>query len=434
MAPPLEPPSTVKPGPAGARWASDPHGVPEGPGQESLLSPFLQRVAHQTQCDAELLGVRHSQRKLADTTEHRPAYDDQKAAWHQKSPQAYEEAATAADKLAAAVMHSSGSLYQAQSQRDTQEDHAQRQPRLHQPAHAPSKESCQPRCHPGLLVSASQQSQGMLAACLDQHHYQPVHSLDSVSYASQHMASASQPKVQTSAGHTDDRKADRESAGSVQGQQHRQVGQQEHSFDGRQHQSPSSRQSIRQCHQRGAASHSLSSDHNAGITPSSQQASNSLEAHSRRVAHPVRPAASLVTQCAKAGSIISHDARSAADDSPTDQAPALKKLPEWLDMSTSDPVESPAESEACQRKRKKSGWSSPAGSHWSAASGSSSRNSSNSSSLDQRQLRGERSVHQPASESMMVAVQLPSPLPDSSSEGDVLLTQTFTRLQIAEHC
>ena len=422
MAPPLEPPSTVKPMPAGARAASDPQGVSEGQNAEPLLSPFLQRVAHQMQCDAQLLGIRHDHRKLEGTVEHRPSCDNQKAAQNQQSPEDYTKAATTANELAGAVLHSSNSLHGTHShlQRDSHQEGAQGHFRPHLPAQGSFKEVCQPRCHPDLLDLESQQSRGTPAVRPSQHRQQPMHLLGPASHASQHPASASMRKPQARAGH-----ADRGSAGSVQQQQHRQVRQQQHGSDAGQQHSPGSRQSIRQCHQHAAGLQSLSSGHDADMTPGSQQASNSLEAHSRHVRHLVRPAASLATQRTEAGSTIRHDARSGRGDSPIGHTPASEELPGCLDMSSTGVVEFPSESEASQRKKKKGSGSSPAGSV-ATSSGSS------GASLDQRQLHGGQSMHEAASESIMAPLQLPSPLLDSNSEGALLLTQTFHRLPILD--
>lgn len=58
MAPPLEPPSTVKPLPAGGtRAARYPLAAAEDGSNRPQLSPFLRCVAHQMQLDSEVLNV-----------------------------------------------------------------------------------------------------------------------------------------------------------------------------------------------------------------------------------------------------------------------------------------------------------------------------------------------------------------------------------------
>lgn len=71
MAPPLEPPSTAKPLPAGVtRAAGYPLAAAEDGSNRPQLSPFLRRVAHQMQLDSEVLNVSQSDRQLGAIIAH----------------------------------------------------------------------------------------------------------------------------------------------------------------------------------------------------------------------------------------------------------------------------------------------------------------------------------------------------------------------------
>ena len=211
--------------------------------------------------------------------------------------------------------------------------------------------------------------------------------------------------------------------GSVQQQQ-----QQWQPGSEQQQHSPSSRQSAVQSpsdHQgTGLMSWSV---HLSGRTtsPSSQQASNSIEADSRLVAAWAKPAATLVTQCADAGSRIKQGGKSARHDSPLGHPLLSHKLPEQSGVSSPIADRAAPESGAPEGKEQpgSSGYvKRPA---WADEDTSStSTSSSSSSSTLEQQCSGAASsvssVHQTASQSMMLLLELPSPMPDSSSEGTAL--------------
>ena len=216
--------------------------------------------------------------------------------------------------------------------------------------------------------------------------------------------------------------------GSVQQQpQQRQPGnvQQQHS--------PSSRQSAMQSPSGHKGTGSMPwSVHASGHTtsPSSQQASNSVEADIRQVAAWARPAASLVTQCADAGSRIKQGAKAAGHDSPLGRPLPSQKLPGQSGVSSPITDRSAPEFGAPQGKERPgpSGWGArvkkPVWAEEDTTRTTTSISSSSSSNSLEQQCSGAASsalsAHHTASQSMMLPLELPSPLPGSTSEGSAL--------------
>ena len=216
--------------------------------------------------------------------------------------------------------------------------------------------------------------------------------------------------------------------------------QQQQQPDGVQQHSPGSRQS---------AVHSLNRRHHyAGSTPgsvglsgystspSSQQASNSMKGHSRHAGPSARPAALFVTQCAEAGSSIKHGAKPARHDSALGHPVPSQKLPDQSGASMSSTGRSASESRVPQGKErpglpnlsecvKGDAWADEGTT--STATGISS--SSSSSTLDQKCLGAASSMHQTALQSMMVPLELPSPMPDRRSEGTALPIRSSAGVQ-----
>lgn len=175
-------------------------------------------------------------------------------------------------------------------------------------------------------------------------------------------------------------------------------------------------------------------------SPSSQQASNSMESDSRRVAAWARPAASLVTQCADAGSSMKQGAKSARHNSPLCHPLPSQKLPEQPGVASPSPGRSASESGAPQGKEQPgpSGWGAGvkrpvwADEDTTRTTTSSNSSGSSSSALEQQYsgaASSASSVHQTASQSMMLPLELPSPMLDSSSEGNALPIRTQRRNQ-----
>ena len=212
--------------------------------------------------------------------------------------------------------------------------------------------------------------------------------------------------------------------------------QQQQQPDGAQQHSPSSRQSAmhspRRHHIGGSTPWSLSLS-GCSTSPSSQQASNFIKGDSRHVSPSARPAALLITQSAEAGSSMKHGVKSARHDSASGQPLPSQKPPDESGASSPTTDRSASQSTLPEGKERPglSGWPAHVGrGGWndkginsttkSISSDSSSSSSSSSSSLDRQSMGAALSMPQTASQSMMVPPELPSPMPDSSSEGTAL--------------
>ena len=431
MAPPLEPPSTIKPVPAGVTWAAlDPPVASGDQSNRPQLSPFLRRVAHQMQL--ELPNFSH--RPRGDMVTEIACTSHQKSEQGQRPSHPEGGAATAAytgnDPVSHAASHRS-----AQSQLTRHQDHAERKHQLQVPGQCLVTEPACPRPCDGLLgdLLASQQPPGKLAAAPAQHTYASLPSRPCVAGAHQQATAAHQCRQHLTTAHGKGSTTVSSSAGLSQ-QQHRPDDGQHRPDDGQRH-SPSSRQSAVYSPHHGTASLpcSIGRLSTVGTSPSSQQASNSLKPDSRHVGRFAKPAALLVTQCAETGSSIRHGAESVRHEPPLAHAVPSQKLLDQLIASTSSGGRSASESGVPQGKEQPGppGWDININRHaWvdegtnsttKSSSGSSSSSSSGSSStLDHQCLGAVSSVHQTASQSMMVPLELPSPMPDSSSEGDTL--------------
>ena len=195
--------------------------------------------------------------------------------------------------------------------------------------------------------------------------------------------------------------------------------------------SPSSRQSavhspIRRHHGAGSMPCSMSLS-GCSTSPSSQQASNSTKGHSRHVSPSTKPAASLVTQCAQAGSSIKRGAKSGRRDSALGHPVPSQKLPDQSGALTPSTGRSLSESKFPHPKEWPglSGWPARGKGDACADEGinSTTRSSSSSGTLDQQCLGSVLRMQQTASQSLMVPLELPSPMLDSSSEGTALPIQ-----------
>ena len=205
--------------------------------------------------------------------------------------------------------------------------------------------------------------------------------------------------------------------------------QQRRQPDGVQQHSPSSRLSAvhspRRHHDKGSMPWPISLA-GCSTSTSSQQASNCVKGDSRHATPSARPTALLVTHNAQASRSSKHGAKSARHASASGHPVPSQKLLDQSEASTPSTGTSASESTVPQGKERpgRFGWPARAKRDGWADEGNNSTtegiSSSNSSTLDQLCMDAASSVHQVASQSMMVPLELPSPMPDSSSEGTAL--------------
>lgn len=412
MAPPLEPPSTVRPVPTAVLYAMDPPAGPGGRGHRPLLSPFMQRVAHQMQLDADLPDTSHAHRQLGHSKSAigaRTGHQAPEQGQGQALPQPPDGAAAAAYTAHVAVSHATLHL-QVRSQHTQQQPDAQRGEHTQLPAQRSRTQPASPLSSPDAFLAghppARQHSQ---AASPKQYALLLSHSHDAS--AQQHAGDTQQGRqswVHLTTAQDGGSQAARSSTSSSQ-QRH----------------SPSSRHSAvhKPCPRHAGSVPVPTAVSSGGTSLSSQQASNSIGVHSRyvRQSHAAeKPARSPVTQCAEAGSGIKHEVKSTRHDSPLSHAVHPQKLPHQLQLSASHGSRSVSESRVSQGREQQGPCANVRKHAWADQSSNSTSQSSSSSTLDRDSLDAALTVHNSASQSIMVPLELPSPMPESSSEGDAL--------------
>ena len=129
---------------------------------------------------------------------------------------------------------------------------------------------------------------------------------------------------------------------------------------------------------------------------------------------------SLVTQCAEAGSSIKQDDECARHDSSSSHGVPSQQVPGQLHLLASASGRSVSESRVPRRRERQASSASVRRRAWADESRNSSTSSTSSSTLNSCCLDAALSVHNSGSQSIMVPLELPSPMPESSSEGDAL--------------
>lgn len=288
-------------------------------------------------------------------------------------------------------------------------------------------------------AQACQHQPSMPAASLQQHAQQDTSLLRhshgaTAQQQARHVQHCKQPQAQfatATAEGVETKRATAEKATTKESRAGLKQQQQQQQPDGMQQHSPSSRQSAmhspRRHHIEESTPWSVSLS-GCSTSPSSQQASNSIQADSRHVSPSARPAALLISQSAEAGSSMKHGARSARHDSALRQPLPSQKPPDESGASSPTTGRSASQSTLpeCKERPGLSGWPAHVGrGGWNdkginSTTKSISDSSSSSSSLDRQSMGAALSMPRTASQSIMVPLELPSPMPDSSSEGTAL--------------